>query len=124
MDCKKKSIWNDERGSISYFFVFVLLVIILTFLFGVAIPFLQVYTVDIQGVTSDLIIQAEEDALDIQDVNARQAVLDSLGTQETALADSQVIYGSFIQYSVFIIIIIIALILFMASRRDVEQGIG
>lgn len=121
---KKKSIRRDERGSISYWFVFVILVIMLTFLFGVSIPFLQTYTVDIQGVTSDLIQKAEVNAQNIQDVNARQAVLDSLSAQEAGLAEQQIIYGSFIQYSVIFIIVIIAFVLFMASRRDVEQGLG
>jgi hypothetical protein len=96
----------------------------LTFLFGVSIPFLQTFTVDIQGVTSDLIDKAEVSALGISDTNSRQAVLDSLQAQESGLAEQQEIYGAFIQYSSIIIIVIIAFILFMASRRDVEQNVS
>jgi large-conductance mechanosensitive channel len=96
----------------------------LTFLFGVSIPFLQTFTVDIQGVTSDLIDKAEVSALGISDTNSRQAVLDSLQAQESGLAEQQLIYGAFIQYSSIIIIVIIAFILFMASRRDVEQNVS
>jgi hypothetical protein len=121
---KKNSIWKDERGSISYWFVFIILVIMLTFLFGVSIPFLQLFTVDVQGVSSDLIAHARINAADIQDVNARQAVLDSLTAQEAGMSEQQEIYGAFIQYSSILIIVIIAFILFMASRRDVEQNIG
>jgi len=124
MNVKKKTIWSDQRGSISYWFVFVILVIMLTFLFGVSIPFLQTFTVDIQGVTSDLIDKAEVSALGISDTNSRQAVLDSLQAQESGLAEQQEIYGAFIQYSSIIIIVIIAFILFMASRRDVEQNVS
>ena len=124
MNVKKKTIWSDQRGSISYWFVFVILVIMLTFLFGVSIPFLQTFTVDIQGVTSDLIDKAEVSALGISDTNSRQAVLDSLQAQESGLAEQQLIYGAFIQYSSIIIIVIIAFILFMASRRDVEQNVS
>ena len=130
MVCKKKvkrksfGLHADERGSISYWFVFVILVIMLTFLFGLTIPFLQTFTVDIQGVTSDLLVKATVSAQDIQDVNARTAVLDSLNAQASGLAEQQIIYGSFIQYSSILIIVIIAFILFMATRRDVEQNIG
>lgn len=130
MVCKKKktknksSLYSNQRGSISYWFVFVILVIMLTFLFGVSIPFLQTFTVDIQGVTSDLIDKAEVNATNISDVNSRQAVLDSLNAQKSGLAEQQLIYGAFIQYSSIIIIVIIAFILFMASRRDVEQNVG
>lgn len=131
MACKKKvkrksfgSLHDDQRGSISYWFVFVILVIMLTFLFGVSIPFLQVFTVDVQGVTSDLIDKAEVNAQGISDVNARTAVINSLAAQKAGLGEQQEIYGAFIQYSSILIIVIIAFILFMASRRDVEQNIG
>jgi hypothetical protein len=125
--CKKKvknTLRTNQKGSISYWFVFVILVIMLTFLFGVTIPFLQTFTVDIQGVTDDLLVKATVSAQNINDVNARQQVIDSLQAQQNGLAEQQIIYGSFIQYSTIIIIVIIAFILFMASRRDVEQNIG
>lgn len=121
---QKKSWLKEERGSISYWFVFIILVLILSFLFGISIPFLQLYTIEIQGASSDLIAKAEVSAQNIQDVNSRQAVLDSLSAQEAGLSEQQEIYGAFIQYSTIIIIVIIAFILFMASRRDVEQGLG
>lgn len=124
-NCKKKnSILRDERGSISYWFIFVLLVIMLSFLFGVSIPFLQTYTVSIHGATDDLIDKAYNAAENINDVNARIAIQSSLTAQTSALSEQQEIYSTFIQYSTIIIIIIIAFILFMASRRDVEQGLG
>ena len=125
--CKKKvkgTLRTNQKGSISYWFVFVILVIMLTFLFGVTIPFLQTFTVDIQGVTDDLLIKATENAQNINDTNARAAVLASLQAQQNGLAEQQIIYGSFIQYSTIIIIVIIAFILFMASRRDVEQNVS
>ncbi|HNV61763.1 MAG TPA: hypothetical protein PKN54_02350 [Candidatus Cloacimonas acidaminovorans] len=124
MPCKKNKKRMNQKGSISYWFVFVILVIMLSFLFGVSIPFLQTFTVDIQGVSSDLIDKAQVSALNIKDENSRQAVLDSLNAQESGLAEQQQIYGAFIQYSWILIIVIIAFILFMASRRDVEQNIG
>lgn len=124
-NCKKKnSILRDERGSISYWFIFVLLVIMLSFLFGVSIPFLQTYTVSIHGATDDLIDKAYNAAENINDVNARIAIQSSLTAQTSALSEQQEIYSTFIQYSTIMIIIIIAFILFMASRRDVEQGLG
>lgn len=124
-NCKKKnSILRDERGSISYWFIFVLLVIMLSFLFGISIPFLQTYTVSIHGATDDLIDKAYNAAENINDVNARIAIQSSLTAQTSALSEQQEIYSTFIQYSTIIIIIIIAFILFMASRRDVEQGLG
>jgi len=121
---KKRTLRSDERGSISYWFVFVILVIMLTFLFGISIPFLQLFTVDVQGVSSDLIAHAKVSALNIQDTNARQAVIDSLDAQAAGMSEQQEIYGAFIQYSSIFIIVIIAFILFMASRRDVEQNIS
>lgn len=124
-NCKKKnSILRNERGSISYWFIFVLLVIMLSFLFGVSIPFLQTYTVSIHGATDDLIDKAYNAAENINDVNARIAIQSSLTAQTSALSEQQEIYSTFIQYSTIIIIIVIAFILFMASRRDVEQGLG
>lgn len=124
-NCKKKnSILRDERGSISYWFIFVLLVIMLSFLFGISIPFLQTYTVSIHGATDDLVDKAYNAAENINDVNARIAIQSSLTAQTSALSEQQEIYSTFIQYSTIIIIIIIAFILFMASRRDVEQGLG
>ncbi len=121
---KKNKNKMGERGSVSYFVVFIVLVIILSFLFGVAIPFLQVFTVEIYGATDDLVDKAVDAAQNIEDVNARATIVDSLEVQETSLQEHQAIYGSFIQYSVFIVIFIIMLVLFMASRRDVEKGIG
>jgi predicted PurR-regulated permease PerM len=121
---RRRNILNDERGSVSYFIVFVLMVIMLTFLFGVGIPFLQTFTVTIHGATDDLVDGAVDAAQNINDVNARTTILNSLNAQEDALQEQEVVYGSFIQYSIWIVIFLIALVLFMASRRDVEQGIG
>ena len=121
---KKKSVLRDERGSISYWFIFVLLIIMLSFLFGVSIPFLQTYTVSIHGATDDLIDKAYSSAERINDDSAKEAIQSSLTAQKSALLEQQEIYSTFIQYSTIMIIIIIDFILFMASRRDVEQGIG
>ena len=121
---KKKSIFSDEKGSISYFIVFMILVIMLSFLFGIGIPFLQTYTISIRAATDDLLADATSAADNISDVNARIAIQSSLAAQGASLDEHQAVYASFIQYSSIIIIFIIGLILFMASRRDVEQGLG
>jgi len=119
--CKKKNEMS-EKGQVTYFILLVVLIMFLLFLFGVGLPMLQAFNVKTHASLEPIIIDTINDANSIQDVNAKTAITNSLNAQLTGLTDSQEIIGTFIMYMAITIIILVAVIFFMFTRRNVEQG--
>jgi ABC-type transport system involved in multi-copper enzyme maturation permease subunit len=120
--CKKKNNSLGEKGQVTYFILLVVIVMFLLFLFGVGLPMLQAFNVKTHAALEPIIISTIADANTIQDVNAKTAITGSLNAQLTGLTDSQEIIGSFILYMAIFIILLIGIIFFMFTRRNVEQG--
>ena len=112
----------NEKGQVTYFILLVVMIMFLLFLFGVGLPMLQAFNVKTHASLEPIIIDTIADANSIQDVNAKAAITDSLNAQLTGLTDSQEIIGVFITYMAIFIVILVAVIFFMFTRRNVEQG--
>jgi len=122
MNKKKDSIFNDERGSFAYFIAFVFLALTLVFLFGVGIPLLVNINTEFYNAGEDIIEMTEDNINNIQDANARATFTNASSAMQTSIEDQVDILSTFFQFGWLIIVVIIVLILFMASRQQVETG--
>ena len=113
---------NEERGSFSYFMVFITLAIMLVFLFAVGIPMLTQINTEFYAAGEPMLDRAYDNALEVQDADVKAAMLSNIDGQRQSLPDQIEVLSVFFQYGWLIIIVVIVLILFMASRRSIESG--
>ena len=118
----KKKIQIDEKGSFAYFYTFVVLGIILIFLFAVGIPLMQVANVEFYAAGEQIINSSQNTTSEIRDVNARTTIQSAYNAQLDSIEGQVDVLSVFFQYGWIIIIFIIALVLFLASRQQVEFG--
>lgn len=112
----------DERGQVIDWILVVVLIFFLLLIFGLIIPLGQGFLVGTYSATSPMIESAKEDALQIQDTESRDRIVDSLDAQQSGIVDNQNILGFFIQYAWVIILIAIVLIVFMTVKQRQEYS--
>lgn len=120
---EKKSIWKDQRGSFSYWFIFIILAIILMALFAVTIPLLQTIDSEFYKAAGPLIDKQEANLANVTDANIRAAMQDNITSQRNSIPHQIEVLSIFFQYGWIIILVIIVVVLFLLARRNVEAGI-
>ena len=111
----------NEGGSISFFYVFVMLAISLTLLFFIFFPFFQLFYAQIH-ISSQQII-SDANVIVAQEANAslRASMQAALGAESEAVEGSINILSFFTQYAWIWITFCIVTVLFMATRQMAEQ---
>jgi len=117
-----KSLLKDERGSFSYFMVFVLLAVMLVFLFAFGIPMLTQINSEFYKAGEPMLDTAYANALEVKDADVQAAMLSNIDGQRNSIPDQIEVLSIFFQYGWLIIIIVIVMVLFMSSRRSIESG--
>jgi len=124
MNCNLfKELGDDKKGSVSFFIVFVYLALILLLLFAVVIPFLVTIDIEFYEAGEDILRRGKEATAQIEDVNVRAQFDASLDAQTDSVITQVEILGFFFQYGWVLIILIITLVLFLATRQTVEIGV-
>jgi len=118
----KNDLLNDERGSFSYFMVFVLLAVMLVFLFAIGIPLLMAVNSEFYAAGEPLLDRATVSANEVENAEVQAAMLSNIEAQRQSIPDQMEVLGVFFQYGWLIIIVVIVMILFMASRKTIESG--
>lgn len=114
----------NQKGSFSYFYVFIVLTIPLIIFFALGIPFIQTMLTALYEAGEPLIDEQATMAAGISDANIRAAMEDNITSQRNSIPDQIDILSIFYQYSWIIIIVIISVTLFIFARRQTEVGIG
>ena len=113
---------KDERGSFSYFMVFIMLAVILVFLFAIGIPMLTQINSEFYKAGEPMLDTAYENAMLIEDADVQAAMLSNIEGQRQSIPDQIEVLSIFFQYGWLIIILVIVMVLFMSSRRSIESG--
>ena len=113
---------KDERGSFSYFMVFIMLAVILVFLFAIGIPMLTQINSEFYKAGEPMLDTAYENALLVEDADVQAAMLSNIDGQRQSIPDQVEVLSIFFQYGWLIIILVIVMVLFMSSRRSIESG--
>jgi len=115
----------NNKGSVTLSTVFAVLVIITLIMFAFLIPLLQKFTTHIYVAGDSIIVDSNAIAAQISDAEIREAFQDSFNAQSEATVTNIEILGFVYQYSWAIILLIVAFVLFMIARQQVEtQGGG
>lgn len=110
----------NSRGSVSYFFVFVILSVVLVTLFAFAIPLLQAIDTAFYEAGEDILLDANETASNIQNDNIRESIQANFQAQTESIPTQIDILSTFHQYGWIIIILAIVLVIFLITRQTVE----
>lgn len=119
---KKKKFLEDEKGNITLFFVFVVSTLLLLFIFVIIAPALQKFTTSVYVVGEKIVDSSQSDIQQIQNQEIRNDLNGILQQQLTSTADNAGLMGELYKNSFFIIVFIVAIILFLLSRSMVEVG--
>jgi len=110
---------RDRHGSLSYFFIFIYLAIILLTLFAIAIPMLINVNSHFYNAGQDIIDMANDQFV-IGDSEVAAAVAESMGDASDSTADQIMILSGFFQYSWIIIVGVITFVIYIIARSTVE----
>jgi len=117
-----KEINQDKRGSLSYFFIFVALSVILIFLFALWIPMNELFLSEVYNASDKILTDANASIQDISNPEIKANLMHLYGEQRQQIPDSIDVLSTFFQYSWIIIPLILVIVLFLASRQQVEAG--
>jgi len=112
----------NEKGSFSYFFVFVVSAIILLFFFALMTPLLMTWNTSIYEASEGLFEDSLTTANDINDSTVKAAFINSTNAASSSITDQTDILSVFFQYAWIIVVFISALIIFLFARQQVESG--
>lgn len=116
---KPRKFRKEIYGSLSFFFIFIYLSVILLTLFAVAIPMMININTEFFEAGQDIIDMANDDFV-IGDSEVAQAVADSMSDASDSTANQIVILSGFFQYSWVIIIVVVTLVIYIIARSTVE----
>ena|SRR3990167_1347433 len=121
--CKGKGKSMNDKGVFSYAILFVLGITLLLMTFAFLVPWGIQFTTAMYAGSEDLLIQAEQDANNIQDVNIRAAMLGSIQESQNTSTETVDLLSAAYRYSPFIIIFLLALMYFVFVRSSVQRGV-
>lgn len=113
---------KNDRGSLSYFFIFIFLAAILLTLFVIANPLMIEIETEFFSVGSDLIedarskVDTESDKAD----DLRSALDAAIASEEDNVKNLQ----GFFQYAWVIIIVVVTLVIYMIGRANMQRQSG
>lgn len=113
----------NQKGSISFFIVFVALAVILLILFAAVIPLLIAFDTALYEGAEDIILDANKTAGNIQNAEIKASLQSSLQASTDTIPTQIDIMSNFFQYGWILVIVVIVLVLFMISRQTVEVAV-
>jgi len=120
---KKENRFLGEKGSISYFIVFVFLAFILLVLFVFITPVLIKFNTELYAAGEDILLDANSTASSLSNAQVRGQLQDSLTAASGSIPTQIDVLSNFFQYAWILIIVIIVLALYMFTRETVEGEI-
>lgn len=103
-----------------YFFVFIFVSVILTFLFAVGIPMLIDINTGFYAAGEDILNDAENWLNKINDSDVKDQIQDTIDSSQDSLPEQIEILSFFFQYGWAVVIVAVLFVIFMSTRTTVE----
>lgn len=116
----KKNLFKEQRGSISYAIVFTTLFLVLILFFVFFSPMIQRMNVGIFQSAEGIMDESIANAQQIQDQNVRESYIGIFTAQKESFVGQADVLGTFTKYAWVIIALVLAFVLFLTVRRNVE----
>lgn len=127
-EAKEKNVGTQkklgQRGQISFFMVWVLIIIVFLLFFGFMVPFAINFNASLAQSTNTIMADANQSAYDVNTLSVRTELLSSINNAQNGLTESTDNLSAYLQYSWVLLSIIITLIFFVITRQNVERGLA
>jgi len=117
-----KKLKKDERGQFSYAFIFLIMLMGLMFLFMFIIPLLQVFNVGMYSGMESMVNLSYNIASDINDPDISAELTSTIAQQQTNMLASNQVTDALIGFGGIFITLLVAMVFFLLSRRNVQAG--
>lgn len=114
--------FKEERGQFSYAFIFAIMLMVLIFVFFFVAPLLQAFLAGMYAGMSPVVELAKDSASGISDVSTRTAFEATITAQENAVIGSNQVLGAMIGFGGIFIVVLVAFVFYLLSRRNVQAG--
>jgi len=112
----------DSKGQFSYAFIFLIMLMGLMFLFMFIIPLLQVFNVGMYAGMESMVDLSLETANDINDPSIKAELVSTITQQQTNMLASNQVTAALIGFGGIFIVLLVAVVFFLLSRRNVQAG--
>jgi len=114
---------KNQKGSFSFWLVFVILAFTTVTLFALTIPLLQNFLTHTYAAADDIITDANTTINSISDTTAKQAIQEAFTAQTESIQTNIDVLSVFFQYGWILVILVVVLALFILTRTTVEYEI-
>jgi hypothetical protein len=119
-----KHFFKHKRGNITLYLVFLIVAIILVLISAVLAPLGVLFNTEMFKAGENILSLAQADIDEIQDAAIKSEINDTITSAKTATLDNISVTSALFKYGWVFILVIIALIIFLFSRRLVEYQTG
>ena len=119
-----KDFKKSKRGTITFFLIFFFSSIILIIIAALVVPMGINFTTHTYAAGEEILNLTLEDLNSIQDATIRDEINQTIMTAMDSSQDNIEFLSGIYQYSWIVVLVLSALIVFVASRRQVEYGGG
>ncbi len=112
----------NNRGQVTFYLFFIILAIIIILLVAVMAPFGSLVNTELYEIGEGIMIDANETLQGINDDDVRNRLQANFDTALDSTEDNIKVNNGIFQYGWIIVLVILALFLFLFSRRLVEAG--
>jgi len=113
---------KNKKGSITIFFVFIIMVTMIVLVSALFAPLGVKLTTDFYDKGEDLLIEANATASNIQDPAIKAQIQSMLGEGTSATVNNIEVFTGMYKYGWVIAVILTSLVLFLITRIRVETG--
>ena len=113
-----------KKAQMTFYLVWVITGIFIVLGAALIIPFGALFTVEAYSAGEMIWNLTEPDINNIQDANVRAAVGDAVSEAKSSTSENVVMVTDIFQYSWVILLVILVMIAFLFTRKNVEYGGG
>ena len=112
----------NKKGNITLYIVFIIMAIVIILITAVFAPMGVLFNVEMYKAGEQILLQANESISDINDTVIRAEIEDMIISAKDSASFNIEVNADIFKYSWVFIVILIAITIFLFSRRMVEYG--
>lgn len=116
--------WKSKRGLVWLYVSFMIMAMVIVIIAGVLAPMGVMMNTKFMEAGMDILEMTQDDLNAINDTDVKESINGTINNALDAGVDNIDVQGDIFQYSWIFIIVLAAIIVFLAARRIVEFGGG
>lgn len=114
----------NKKAVVSMYIVFIIVAMVIILITAVFAPMGVLFNTEMYAAGEDILLRANESIQNINDAEVRAAVQDNVDNAFLAQENNIEVNANLFQYGWILILGLVALVIFLFTRRMVEMGAG